>query len=196
MDINETATKQVKKYSLVSFTGEVTSEGLQEVDCVPSSWIRYDHDMCSCVAQYPSPPYTGEDEKLLQDLIILQAKAPADWPWYPVELRGHAGKFYYSSHLLHAFPLSSEFISLLCFSETYEIGMKRIKVLGKKPYAFSTDSESHAEKKAKEITDVFKKKRNPVSKTVKEILSISEHSSSSENDDDPSDERKYDSSVG
>lgn len=86
---------QLKKYSLISFTGEVTPDGLQEVDCVPSTWISYDDELCSCVVKYLGPPYKKEDKKLLQELINNRAEAPADWPCYPIELRGHAGKLWY-----------------------------------------------------------------------------------------------------
>lgn len=82
----------LKKYSVFEFTGELTPEGLLQVDCVPSSWIRYDDELCSCVVLFPGPPYSAEDEQLLLDLISAQAEAPEDWPWFPITLRGHAGK--------------------------------------------------------------------------------------------------------
>lgn len=79
-------------YKMIEFENEKTENGYKIIECVPSSWITYDHKLGSCVVQYMDPPYSIEDSKLIQDLIKIRAQPPESWPRFPVNLKGDASK--------------------------------------------------------------------------------------------------------
>jgi len=59
-------------YKMIEFKEEKTKNGCKIIECVPSSWITYDHKLGSCVVQNMAPPYSIEDYKLIQDLIKIR----------------------------------------------------------------------------------------------------------------------------
>lgn len=79
-------------YKMVEFKEEKTEDGCKVIECVPSSWITYDHKLGSCVVQYMAPSYSTMDYKLIQDLIKSRAQPPEGWPRFSVNLKGNASK--------------------------------------------------------------------------------------------------------
>jgi len=79
-------------YKMIEFKNERTENGCKMIECVPSSWITYNHKLGSCVVQYMPPPYSTEDYKLIQDLIKVRAPPPKSWSQFPIDLKGDASK--------------------------------------------------------------------------------------------------------
>lgn len=153
-------------YKIIEFKEKVKS-GQKIIECVPSTWITYDHKIGSCVVKYMAPPYSPEDLKLIQDLIRIRALPPEDWLQFPIELRGD--------------------------SNSYKEGVKKLSILDKQLY--TTDSEERGIEKARKTTEMIKSKIN-VEKMLSNNnkssseLSSSEDASSSEDDSNKKWKRK------
>ncbi|KAK0077098.1 hypothetical protein PV326_010303, partial [Microctonus aethiopoides] len=122
--------KSVAKYALVEFIEERTDDGKISIECVPSSWVKFDQKIGKCSVKFLAQPYGPEDIRLINDFIKKCAPAPQSWPRFPIILKGDAA--------------------------TYSEACKKIKVL--ETQAFTTDSETRGTEKCRNITQKFKDK--------------------------------------
>ncbi|KAK0075218.1 hypothetical protein PV326_011775, partial [Microctonus aethiopoides] len=74
------------------------------------------------MARYMEGPYTEEDKQMIRNLIKKEVSAPEGWPKFEVVCVGRA--------------------------RTHAEGIKRVRELRSKEYAFTTDAENDGEAKA------------------------------------------------
>lgn len=86
MNLNE-----VKIYQLFQFSTP-DDVGNKEIDFVYKGWIHYDELKCQLVTFYPPPPYSKKVWDVFNSMVKSQLPPHPDWPTYPIDLKGHAGK--------------------------------------------------------------------------------------------------------
>ncbi|KAK0159500.1 hypothetical protein PV327_011043, partial [Microctonus hyperodae] len=85
--------KSVAKYALVEFIEERTDNGKISIECVPSSWVKFDKKIGKRSVKFLTQPYGPEDIRMIHDLIKKCAPTPQIWPRFPIILKGDAGKY-------------------------------------------------------------------------------------------------------
>lgn len=103
-----------KQYQIIEFINEKKGNVLC-VDFVPSKWISYDDNLCTCVTKFMPPPYDKKNMAKLCKLVEEKADALEDWSFYPVRLRGDAGKHKNCFCVcVFQFPSKSFLIRIIC----------------------------------------------------------------------------------
>lgn len=89
-----------KEYQVVEFIEK--GKAIKSVDCVPSKWVTYDEKAHTCVTKFMPPPYNKKRKDKLHSLIAAKFDALEHWPYYPVYLRGEAGKYtnYFNTYII------------------------------------------------------------------------------------------------
>ena len=72
--------------------------GNKEVDFSRRDWVSDDFIKNVLMVKFMPPQHDDESFQLLNQLIETKAPPPGDWPMYPIELKGHAGKHKEISH--------------------------------------------------------------------------------------------------
>ncbi|KAH0539855.1 hypothetical protein KQX54_009166 [Cotesia glomerata] len=109
-------TRKNHKYQLILFLDDSLTKS---IDIVPSSWLSYDKITDSTYCKFMPAPYDLQKFKTLQNMVMKCAGLLSSWPEYLVDIRGRAN--------------------------TYEEAEKRLEILEKNPYAYTTDNEKSAE---------------------------------------------------
>ncbi|XP_044587706.1 uncharacterized protein LOC123267218 [Cotesia glomerata] len=123
----------VYKYKLVVFLSEKKS-AKEIIDIVPNDWIYADGESDYLMCKFmPEEIYNEDNLKLLNDMVRECAKPCDDWPSYPIDIRGRA--------------------------RSYEEAEKLMDKLQYQTYAYSTDNEKRAKKKAEKDKELFKLKK-------------------------------------
>ncbi|XP_043266800.1 uncharacterized protein [Venturia canescens] len=121
------------KYRLVMF---ISDKKEKEIDIVPTSWLENDEATDTLLCKFMPQPYTKKTISILHKMLKNCEKPLDEWPSFPVDLRGRAS--------------------------TYEEAEEKALLLEQKPYAYSTDSEKNAKKKAIQDKKSFKFKSLPL----------------------------------
>jgi len=77
-------------YKLIEFIGERKEE--KGVDLVPSGWISYDKESGYLLTLFMPPPYTAVNSKVLHNMVKHRLMPDENWPKFPIEIKGEAGK--------------------------------------------------------------------------------------------------------
>ena len=80
------------KYQIIAFTNNKKSDGVLDIDIIPSSWITYDSAKKTCITPYPAPPYSTQNLQVLQQMVRRNMAPLKGWPNWPITLKGGAGK--------------------------------------------------------------------------------------------------------
>ena len=91
--------KKKYKYLIGEFTGCINDTGCQDMDIIPSLWVKYDSIIKTCIVPYPAPPYTDSTLKFLNSMIKNKFPPLESWPKWPIVLKGGAGKFIFQIYI-------------------------------------------------------------------------------------------------
>ncbi|XP_043471280.1 uncharacterized protein LOC122512384 [Leptopilina heterotoma] len=140
--------KIIKKYLLFEFIypDKNSVNSVKDIDFACKDWIFFDDEENELLCQFMPPPYTNENHRLLTDLLKADAPAPADWPAYPITLKGHAA--------------------------TYEEALQKLRVLETEKFAYTTGVDSAGEEKSIEITRRIRSKQTKISTKTKSALVV------------------------
>lgn len=69
--------------------------GTRSVDIVPFKWLFFDSKEKKMKCFFLDPPYKEEDLLMLQQLVEMNADAPASWSKYNVKIVSRASKFFF-----------------------------------------------------------------------------------------------------
>lgn len=164
---NMSDTEEIYDYQLVEFVKRGPKSKVQDIECVPSSWISFNVKKGKAETKFMPPPYEEATNKLLYSLIKAKNPPLHSWPNYTIVLKGHASKY-----TVNKFSFLIIFYKKKFFSETYEEVEKRLEKLRTQSYAFTTDSEILREVRVARITNQFKTKKIHVSLETQKALQI------------------------
>ena len=78
------------KFQLIQFRESLT-QGLFDVDIVPTTWIEWDNKENVCKIRYP-PLYTAKICMQVQRYVQEEKLPPKHWPMWGIIIKGGAGK--------------------------------------------------------------------------------------------------------
>lgn len=79
-------------YQLIEFILKGGPRKIKQIDIVPKEWIVYNKANKKLSPKFMPLPYDNENMILLHALVKNKASAPADWPVYPIKIKGRASK--------------------------------------------------------------------------------------------------------
>lgn len=92
---DSTSQRNLKEYQIFEFINDDDDgeEKMKEIEFAPKSWISFNEEDFQLYAKFMPPPYNLKSRKFLKQLLKSKLEAPQEWPKYPINLRGHAGKY-------------------------------------------------------------------------------------------------------
>ncbi|XP_043468038.1 uncharacterized protein LOC122502176 [Leptopilina heterotoma] len=129
-------------YRLISFVGFTDESGRKLVDVVLSSWIRYNFKSKQYLSKFPPPPYDASCRRNLNKLLKSLSEAPEVWPEYPINFQGNA--------------------------KTFAESQKRLKVLNKQEFAYTTDD--NVDRKVEATKRTYRSKKIKVEPEVEKTV--------------------------
>lgn len=85
-------TEEIYDFQLIEFISKGPKGKIRDIDCIPSSWITYNSKKGKLETRFMPPPYNEENNELLHSLIVAKVSPPLSWPFYTIELKGHASE--------------------------------------------------------------------------------------------------------
>lgn len=83
---------ELYNFSLVQFVHRGRKRAIEDIDVVPTKWLKFDLKRGRCTTQYAPRDANAEDYKVLQEMVKLQADAPQSYTFYSIDIKGRASK--------------------------------------------------------------------------------------------------------
>ncbi|OXU16496.1 hypothetical protein TSAR_011422 [Trichomalopsis sarcophagae] len=112
-------------FTLVKFVHKGKKRKVEEIDIVPSTWLKFDYTRNRCTTKYVPKDSSPEDYQTLHDLVRMLADAPDSYTTYSIDIKGRA--------------------------ETYEEALQKLEKLQDQEHVFSLESEQSASEVQKQM---------------------------------------------
>lgn len=84
----------LKNYAIVQFIKKGNNK-IKCVDIVPAHWLDWDPIKKRSITKFINKIKSKSDFQNLRNRVEKLADAPEEWPYFPVRIKGKAGKVFY-----------------------------------------------------------------------------------------------------
>lgn len=92
-DGNDECLIELYDFSLIQFVHRGKKRKIEQIDIVPTKWLKYEKSRSRCVTPFLDSPYSEEDAQLLHDLVKNLCDPPESWGIFSIDIKGRASKF-------------------------------------------------------------------------------------------------------